>query len=83
MPEKIMCDVACRFFEQKMNSPIKGKYSGYCGARGDKIIFSEDVSKYDRYGTATRLECLAPETKSLDEGFWRNIDPFGSISFDD
>ena len=27
-----------------MNSPINGKYAGYCGAKNDKIIFSEEIN---------------------------------------
>lgn len=78
-----MCTIACELFQQRMNSPKKGQYSGFCDARSGMIIFTEDVSKYDRYGTAKRFLCIAPEAKLVEENFWDNVDPFGWMTSPD
>ncbi len=81
MEQKEMCTVACKLFEQKMNFPVKGQYSGLCDGQSGRIIYTEDVAKYDRYGTAKHFPCIAPDKKQTDENF--TPDPFGWMTTED
>lgn len=81
MLNKEMCTIRCKLFQQRMNFPLQGKYSGLCDAREGQLIYSEDVTKYDRYGTASRSPCIATEAKELDEDM--EFDPFGWMGPED
>lgn len=81
MEGKKMCTVRCRQFEQRMNYPNEGEYSGVCDAHPGQFVYTEDVIKYDRYGTAARFPCLVPEAKDTDLDF--TVDPFGWMTTPD
>lgn len=65
-----------------MNYPKMSQYSGLCGAKGDMVIYTEEISRYDRYGTASRFPCVSPGAKKIAEDV-DLLDPLGWIGPED